>query len=207
MSHSFSRISQEPAWYQTQCSIQAAGEARLVSPCKCLTRSKRILWERWTMAGLWERDWPHGTLTEDKIVQVTLEGPRRMVVSIMAEFICLFVCLFVWDRVSLCSPGCPGTHSVDQAVPELACLQNSPVYRNSPVSASRVLGLKACATKPGLWRNLCVSHGPKVWISVCYTVMSWYLMGNFPLWVRVSISMWWIPGLQATREERVKSIL
>jgi hypothetical protein len=53
----------------------------------------------------------------------------------------VFVCLFVFqDRVSLCSPGCPGTHSVDQAVLEL---------RNSPVSASRVLGSKACATMPG----------------------------------------------------------
>ena len=28
-------------------------------------------------------------------------------------FICLFVCF--QDKVSLCSPGCPGTHSVDQA--------------------------------------------------------------------------------------------
>jgi hypothetical protein len=27
--------------------------------------------------------------------------------------------LFFWDRVSLCSPGCPGTHSVDQAGLEL----------------------------------------------------------------------------------------
>jgi hypothetical protein len=35
------------------------------------------------------------------------------------------------------SPGCPGTHSVDQAGLEL---------RNPPASASRVLGLKACAT-------------------------------------------------------------
>jgi hypothetical protein len=41
------------------------------------------------------------------------------------------------DRVSLCSPGCPGTHSVDQAGLEL---------RNPPASASQVLGLKACAT-------------------------------------------------------------
>ncbi|GAB1285580.1 RAS protein activator-like 2 [Apodemus speciosus] len=37
------------------------------------------------------------------------------------------------DRVSLCSPGCPGTHSVDQAGLEL---------RNPPASASQVLGLK-----------------------------------------------------------------
>jgi hypothetical protein len=52
--------------------------------------------------------------------------------------------LFVWfgfqDRVSLCSPGCSGTHSVDQAGLEL---------RNPPASASRVLGLKAWATTPG----------------------------------------------------------
>jgi hypothetical protein len=27
--------------------------------------------------------------------------------------------LVFWDRVSLCNPGCPGTHSVDQAVLEL----------------------------------------------------------------------------------------
>jgi hypothetical protein len=45
------------------------------------------------------------------------------------------------DRVSLYSPGCPGTHAVDQAGLEL---------RNPPASASRVLGLKACATTPGL---------------------------------------------------------
>ena len=46
---------------------------------------------------------------------------------------CLFVCF--WDRVSLCSPGWPGTHSVDQAGLELT---------NPPASASQVLGLKAC---------------------------------------------------------------
>jgi hypothetical protein len=41
------------------------------------------------------------------------------------------VCLFVFrDRVFLYSPGCPGTHSVDQAGLEL---------RNPPASASQVL--------------------------------------------------------------------
>jgi hypothetical protein len=31
-------------------------------------------------------------------------------------FVCLFVCVFVFrHKVSLCSPGCPGTCSVDQA--------------------------------------------------------------------------------------------
>jgi hypothetical protein len=70
-------------------------------------------------------------------------------------FFCLFIFgFFVWlvgwfsvwlvglvlvfrDRVSLCSPGYPGTHSVDQAGLEL---------RNPPASASQVLGLKVCAT-------------------------------------------------------------
>jgi hypothetical protein len=44
---------------------------------------------------------------------------------------------FPQDKVSLCSPGCPGTHFVDQAGLEL---------RNLPASASQVLGLKACTT-------------------------------------------------------------
>jgi hypothetical protein len=52
----------------------------------------------------------------------------------------LFIFLFFRDGVSLCSPGCPGTHSVDQAGLEL---------RNPPASASQVLGLKVCATMPG----------------------------------------------------------
>jgi hypothetical protein len=52
----------------------------------------------------------------------------------------IFIFLVFRDRVSLCSPGCPGTHSVDQAGLEL---------RNSPASASQVLELKVCATKPG----------------------------------------------------------
>jgi hypothetical protein len=51
---------------------------------------------------------------------------------------CIFYSdFFFQDRVSLCSTGCSGTHSVDQAGLEL---------RNPPTSASQVLGLKACAT-------------------------------------------------------------
>jgi hypothetical protein len=38
---------------------------------------------------------------------------------IYSIFIYLFVYLVFRDRVSLCSPGCPGTHSVDQAGLEL----------------------------------------------------------------------------------------
>jgi hypothetical protein len=56
-------------------------------------------------------------------------------------FIYLFIYFVFRDRVSLYSPGCPGTHFVDQTGLEL---------RNPPASASQVLGLKACATMPDL---------------------------------------------------------
>jgi hypothetical protein len=64
----------------------------------------------------------------------------------------LFVCLFFFqDKVSLCSPGCPGTHSVDKASLEL---------RNPPASASQVLGLKACATTMFCSLGLHIFCGP-----------------------------------------------
>jgi hypothetical protein len=49
------------------------------------------------------------------------------------------VCFWFFETGFLCVAlaGCPGTHSVDQVGLEL---------RNLPASASRVLGLKACAT-------------------------------------------------------------
>jgi hypothetical protein len=63
--------------------------------------------------------------------------------SFLFLFVCfVFVVVVVFrDRVSLCSPGCPGTHFVEQAGREL---------RNPSASASRMLGLKACATMPSI---------------------------------------------------------
>jgi hypothetical protein len=67
-------------------------------------------------------------------------------VLVVVVVVVFYFCLVGWflffffetgDRVSLCSSGHPGTHSVDQAGLEL---------RNLPASASQVLGLKACAT-------------------------------------------------------------
>jgi hypothetical protein len=56
----------------------------------------------------------------------------------MKTFLVCFCFLFwFFETGFLCSPGCPGTHSVDQAGLKL---------RNLPASASQVLGLKACAT-------------------------------------------------------------
>jgi hypothetical protein len=57
-----------------------------------------------------------------------------------SHFIYLFVVVLFKDRFSLCSPGCPGTHSVDQAGLELR------THRDVPASVSWVLGLKVCAT-------------------------------------------------------------
>jgi hypothetical protein len=61
--------------------------------------------------------------------------------SCFVLFCFVLFCFVFQDRVSLYSPGCPGAHFVDQAGLEL---------RNPPASASRVLGLKAGATTPGL---------------------------------------------------------
>jgi hypothetical protein len=58
-------------------------------------------------------------------------------------FFCFCSCFVFWDKVSLYSPGCPGTHSVDQAGLEL---------RNPPASTSQAQGLKACTTTAG-WRH------------------------------------------------------
>jgi hypothetical protein len=55
----------------------------------------------------------------------------------MFGFCFILFCLFFRDRISLCSPDCPETHSVVQAGPELG---------NLPASASQKLELKACAT-------------------------------------------------------------
>jgi hypothetical protein len=60
------------------------------------------------------------------------------------QFFFFFFFLFVFpDRVSLCSPGCPGTHSVDQAGLEL---------RNPPASASEC-GIKGVRHHARLQRD------------------------------------------------------
>ena len=69
----------------------------------------------------------------------------RSIDCVPVSFLSFFLFFYFWffrDRVSLYSPGCSGTHFVDQAGLEL---------RNLPASASQVLGLKACATTPGFF--------------------------------------------------------
>jgi hypothetical protein len=67
------------------------------------------------------------------------------VIKILYYYSSFFIFLVFRNRVSLYNPGCPGTHFVDQAGLEL---------KNPPASASRVLGLKACATTPGYKNTL-----------------------------------------------------
>jgi hypothetical protein len=56
--------------------------------------------------------------------------------------------VLVQDRVSLCSPGCPGTDSVDQDGLQL---------RNPPASESQVLGLKVCTNTA--WHTTNILNG------------------------------------------------
>jgi hypothetical protein len=82
---------------------------------------------------------PHACCCKHTMVYMCAQTHTH--VHIITIMIIIIFCLFVfWDRVFLHSPGCPGTHSVDQAGLEL---------RNPPASASQVLGLKACATTTG----------------------------------------------------------
>ena len=95
---------------------------------------------------------------ENSLLQSNCENKIFLILSYMFNqvlfcFVLLFYCFVLFcfrDRVSVCSPGCPGTHSVEQASFEL---------RNLLAFASQV-GLKACATTawqeerlPWLWKE------------------------------------------------------
>jgi hypothetical protein len=58
------------------------------------------------------------------------------------------------DRVSLCSPGCPGIYSVDQAGLKL---------RNLPASAFQVLGLKVYVPHPAIYLHFLTD---KIYMSI-----------------------------------------
>jgi hypothetical protein len=82
-----------------------------------------------TKLGLWKFVYLH-----TGVLKFVVHDPKKLIKR--TNF---FFFLVLPDRVSLCSPGCPGTHFVDQVILKL---------RNLPASASQVLGLKACATTP-----------------------------------------------------------
>jgi hypothetical protein len=83
--------------------------------------------------------------------------------------ILFFSFLVFRDRVSLCSPGCPGTHFVDQAGLEL---------RNPPASASRVLGLKACATTSGFYYSFNEQISARRYIAALHVNLTFCKLGT-----------------------------
>jgi hypothetical protein len=105
----------------------------------CVQSERQRKRRRQTAREGWER-----TENLPKSPCLASQGPTYCFIPSASEHL-VFVFWFFRDRVSLCSPGCPGTHSVDQAGLEL---------RNPPASASQVLGLKAWATTARLPLNL-----------------------------------------------------
>jgi hypothetical protein len=81
----------------------------------------------------------------------------------MLTFLC--VCFVFQDRVSLYSPGCPGTHFVDQAGLEI---------RNPPASPFQVLGLKTCKVTPGCILSFFLSP-----FIICIKEEYWLVWVNF----------------------------
>ena len=100
----------------------------------------------------------------------------------------LFVCFcFFQDRVSLCSSGCPATHSVDQAGLHL---------RNPPASASQKLvflktsGQKLVSSYLGKVRTAetdCILGVPKC--CIVFTKENWVALAGYHGW---GWAMWWI---------------
>jgi hypothetical protein len=88
-------------------------------------------------------------------------------------FCFVLFCFVFWDRVSLYSPGCLRTHFVDKAGLEL---------RNPPASASRVLGLKVCATTPS--NCTAVLKSSSLWEHAAFIYRK--TSGNFPALGRFS---------------------
>jgi hypothetical protein len=78
-------------------------------------------------------------IVRSRIARISWRDPssKKPTNQLTKQTFFFFFFLVSQDRVFLCSPGCPGTHSVDQADLKL---------RNPPASASRVLGLKVCGT-------------------------------------------------------------
>jgi hypothetical protein len=77
----------------------------------------------------------------DIFIKQEMNSRPRNVMGLFS-FDTFFFSLDFPDMVCLCSPGCPGTHSVEQAGLDL---------RNLPSSASLVLGLKASTTTAQLF--------------------------------------------------------
>ena len=93
-----------------------------------------------------------------QVMGIKPESSTRAVSAQMHLYLFRFL-----ETVSLCSSGCPRTHSVDQTSPKLSDL---------PVSASRVLRLKGCTTTSWLRYTFKPASKLKIWTK-------FYLIYNF----------------------------
>jgi hypothetical protein len=113
---------------------------------------------------LWQQE--IDTITPHRFCMLCL---HCLTFSLLLSFV-MFCVLCFPDRVSLCSPGCPGTHSVDQAGLE---------PRNLPASASQVLGLKVCATTAWLFVTV-LTHQLFFQALEFYLLLDPFVRFNFP---------------------------
>lgn len=104
------------------------------------------------------------TLTKCSAILTFQASFDSIIQYVKKKKIFLFFFYFLQNRISLCSSGCPGAHSVDYGLKLI----------NPPASASQVLEFKACVTTPTL---LLVSNTVTVYMK--YAMMfqdsqSWY---------------------------------
>ena len=68
---------------------------------------------------LFERTKGKHTTAQSKLINGCWNGASKAVVFVVVVVLFCFLFFVFSDRVSLCNPRCPGTHSVDQAGIEL----------------------------------------------------------------------------------------
>jgi hypothetical protein len=126
--------------------------------CICVphvSRGPQIPWNwsyRWLWATMWVLGIEPGSYWREACALSHWAIPP---VLLKISFYCLFCFILLFKTGFLCSLGCPGTHSIEQAGLKL---------RNPPSSASLVLGLKACATTA---QSLRVSFGVCLGVYIC----------------------------------------
>jgi hypothetical protein len=150
------RSERSPGWSPGRATLETPrGPILKMSPSQevwtslpCLSSASQVhsggsLWWPWAGSSLSIplQRCPHWGPQDLGFVWVWLMG-SNFSLSLSVSLLLFFFKLVFQDRVSLCSPGCPGTHSVDQTGLEL---------RNPPAFVSQMLGLKACTTTAWLF--------------------------------------------------------
>jgi hypothetical protein len=94
---------------------------------------------------------------------------------VVVLFCFVFICF--WDRISLYSPGHPGTHCIDQAVLEL---------RDPPVSVSWLLELNACTAA---WQYLLFYYCVKSCLHVMWCAVLQGRNPGIPFYINILVPL------------------